>query len=463
MQKCPECGGNMRDGQRKCRHCGHRIERQEQEKTMTRATKESNSTSNLNIRKIIPLGIAFFIIVLLIIIFFLVRNYNSPEAQSEILINAIDNNDTQKLSTLLSSQNNSVDENEATAYIKYIKKEVGMKKFVTDVNNKITNLNKSSTKEAGFVTAKNGEKVLRISKNGRRYFLFDNMSFTAPTKEAIVKPKDDTTYKFKSEDKQKTVVADKNKTTSLGKFIPGDYVLDAKKEMENGQFSGQLKFNFNDSNNETIDVSEDFNEAYIQVDLNGASNIDKNTVKVKINDKTLKYKKDKSYGPYPKTQEVTISAEGQAKKKTFKSSATTVKTDNLRDNTHVSLNFDKDEIEKYVEKKEKEESSFKNKVVNFFGKYTTALNSASSQNDFSVISDYLKKNSVNYKETKKDISAQNALYIQQPQITDIVRIGKTFYVTGQTLKTDGEYGKVNYKLEGSKDADDLKVVDYTES
>ena len=39
-----------------------------------------------------------------------------------------------------------------------------MKQFVKDVNNKITKLNKSSTKEAGFVTAKNGEKVLRISK-----------------------------------------------------------------------------------------------------------------------------------------------------------------------------------------------------------------------------------------------------------------------------------------------------------
>jgi hypothetical protein len=35
------------------------------------------------------------------------------------------------------------------------------------------------------------------------------MSFTAPTKEAIVKPKYDATYKFKSDDKQKTVTAEK--------------------------------------------------------------------------------------------------------------------------------------------------------------------------------------------------------------------------------------------------------------
>ena len=94
----------------------------------------------------------------------MVRNFNSPEAQSEILINAIENNDTQKLSTLLSSQNNSVDENEATAYIKYIKKEVGMKQFVKDVNSKITKLNKSSTKEAGFVTAKMVRRYCELVK-----------------------------------------------------------------------------------------------------------------------------------------------------------------------------------------------------------------------------------------------------------------------------------------------------------
>ncbi|SUM34634.1 Uncharacterised protein [Staphylococcus gallinarum] len=36
-------------------------------------------------------------------------------------------------------------------------------------------------------------------------------------------------------------------------------------------------------------------------------------------------------------------------------------------------------------------------------------------------------------------------------------------MTGQTFKANGEYGNVNYELEGSKDADDLKVVNYSES
>ena len=128
MQKCPKCGGNIRIGQRRCSHCGYRIESTSNEK-MTRTSKENKKTVNSKARKIIPWGIAAFIIILLVIIFILLKNFNSPEAQSEILINAVDNNDTQKLSTLLSTQNNSVDENEAKAYIKYIKKEVGMKQY----------------------------------------------------------------------------------------------------------------------------------------------------------------------------------------------------------------------------------------------------------------------------------------------------------------------------------------------
>lgn len=461
MRRCPKCGGNMRDKQSKCGHCGYEVTDNHSEQ-LTRSLKDNKKSANIKARKIIPWGIAFFIIILLIIIFFLLKNFNSPEAQSELLINAVDNNDTQKLSTILSTQNNSVDETEATAYIKYIKNEVGMDNFVKDVNQKIKKLNESETKEADFVTAKNGENVLRVSKNGRRYLIFDNMSFTAPTKEAIVKPKYDATYKFKSDDKQKTVTAEKNKATAIGKFIPGDYLLETKKETANGQFDGQLKFNFNNSNNETIDVSEDFNEAYIQVELSGASEIDKDTVKVKINDKTYDYAKAKEIGPYPKTNDITVSAEGEAKKKTFKSAETTVKTDNLKDKTKVTLNFDDDEIQSYVNKKEKEENSFRNKVTNFFGNFTTAMNSAHSQSDFSLVSSYLKKNTDNYKSTKSDVNSNRLFFIQQPQITEIIKQGNTFYVTGQALKENGQYGEVDYQLQGDGDADNLKVVKYSE-
>ncbi len=37
----------------------------------------------------------------------------------------------------------------------------------------------------------------------------------------------------------------------------------------------------------------------------------------------------------------------------FKSAETTVKTDNLKDKTKVTMNFDSDKIKEYVEKKER--------------------------------------------------------------------------------------------------------------
>src|SRR5699024_6218955 len=156
--------------------------------------------------------------ILVLVIFILLKNSNAAEAQAEILVNAVYINVTQKTSTLLSTHNISVDDNQAKAYNKYIINEVAMKELVKEINKKVTEINDSNTNEEDYVTAKNGEKVLRISKNGQRYLIFDNMSFTAPTKEAIVKPKYDTTYQFKANDKQRTVHAEKNKTTVLGEF-----------------------------------------------------------------------------------------------------------------------------------------------------------------------------------------------------------------------------------------------------
>lgn len=51
-----------------------------------------------------------------------------------------------------------------------------------------------------------GNNYLRVSKNGTRLLIFDNMSYTAPTKKAIVKPKLDTKYEFKDGGKRKQLL-----------------------------------------------------------------------------------------------------------------------------------------------------------------------------------------------------------------------------------------------------------------
>lgn len=463
MRQCPNCKRDVEDSKHQCPHCGFQLYGKRTNKNNDKSEEKSgNKTTLTKAQKVIPWGIAGFIIILLIIIFFLLRNFNSPDAQSKILLNAVENNDTQKLSTLLSTKENNVDDTEAAQYIKYIKKEVGLKRFSTEVKSKIKNLNESDNKVSSNILANNGDSVLKITKNGTRYLFFDNMNFTAPTKEAVVKPNYKTTYLFKSDGKQKKFIAEKNQKTSLGKFIPGEYILDAKKKMSNGQFIGQLKFDFRDSDSGTVNVNEDFNEAYINVDLNGAKNIDKKSVKVKINDKTFNYKKGQSIGPFPQTKSLTVSAEGKAKKKTFKSAKTTVIPDNLKEDTQVSVEFDDDEINKYVKKKEKESSSFSDKISKFLTKFTSAHNKADNKGEFALVSPLLKKDSDSYKSIKKSVDSDDKLKLNQPQITDVVKKGKQFYVTATSLKDNGEYEKSDYQLEGTNKANDLKLVKYDE-
>lgn len=67
----------------------------------------------------------------------------------------------------------------------------------------------------------------------------------------------------------------------------------------------------------------------------------------------MSYSNSKEYGPYPKTKDITISATGKAKGKKFSSETKTISADDLKNNTTVTLNFESDKINSYVEKKEK--------------------------------------------------------------------------------------------------------------
>ena len=57
----------------------------------------------------------------------------------------------------------------------------------------------------------------------------------------------------------------------------------------------------------------------------------------------------------------------------------------------MTLNFESDKINSYVEKKEKEENSLKNKLTEFFSGYSMAINSAFNMNNFDFISSYFKR------------------------------------------------------------------------
>ncbi|MBE9411759.1 hypothetical protein IM158_14055, partial [Staphylococcus epidermidis] len=343
-------------------------------------------------------------------------------------------------------------------YINYVKKEVGIKKYIRDINNTVDKLNKSNSSVASYIQTKSGQDVLKISKNGTKYLIFDNMSFTAPTKKPIIKPKVETKYEFRTSGKKKTVIAEANKNTPLGEFIPGTYHLPAKKITENGTFNGHLNFDFRESHSETVDVAEDYDQSFINIKFKGASKLSDKSEKVQINDRTFTYSHSKEFGPYPKTKDITISATGKAKGKTFSSETKTISADDLKDNTKVTLEFDSDKINSYVEKKEKEENSLKNKLTEFFTGYATAMNSAFNMNDFNFISSYFKKNSSIYTSMKSNFQNRTNVTMISPQVLSVHRNGHTVRTTIQHIDHIGNYINKDYELEIDNDDSNMQLV-----
>ena len=154
MKQCPYCGQELNKSDRQCSNCGNMIPKEK-----NKATSSSQSEqSNLKFKKFIPWVIIIFIIILIGIVFILLKNFNSPEAQTKILVNAIDNNDAQKVATLISTKDVPVDDEEASVYIQYIKDEVGMMKFIHDVKHTTDKLNKSNH-DSAYIQTKTDKNV----------------------------------------------------------------------------------------------------------------------------------------------------------------------------------------------------------------------------------------------------------------------------------------------------------------
>ncbi|MEJ7541420.1 TcaA NTF2-like domain-containing protein [Staphylococcus intermedius] len=421
------------------------------------AAQSSSSNNNKrppSLKKVIPIAIVSFIIILLIILFLLLRNFNSPEAQAKILINAVNNEDAAKVSNLLSSKENKVGRQEASTYIQYIKNEVGMKLFEKEVYDTVDGLN-HETAVASYIKTREGQDVLRISKNGRRYLVFDNLSFLAPTKQAVVKPKEKATFEFDSDGSQKKVVAEAGQSVSLGQFIPGSYAIDTVKTTDRGTYEGQLKFDFVNSKNETIPVTEDFKSSQVKVSLKNANALDH--IKVVINGEKIAQNKDDTYGPFPVNQDIQVYAEGEAYDHTFKTDTKVIKKDEVQSENNITVSFDKDEIEKYRETKEKETLS---KIKDFFKKYTSSLNDAYKNRDFDLVSKYLKEDTTNYDAMRANVTSQNQQQFKDPEVTDVSRNDDYYSVTVEKEDAQGRTIHSQYLLDGDQSANHLKIVNY---
>ncbi|MDU6765127.1 MAG: hypothetical protein E6445_09170, partial [Staphylococcus sp.] len=206
----------------------------------------------------------------------------------------------------------------------------------------------------------------------------------------------------------------------------------------------------------TVDVNENFNEAALKVKLKGKSDLDKNTLKVTINDKEMKYDASKIYGPYPQNKDISVSATGMVKDKTFTSTSKTIKAKDLGNINSAILDFDEDKISDYVSKKTEEESILRVTLEPFFNQYAYALNNAINQQHFDIISPFLKNKSDAYIDIKNHLS--DSKHFEFSQLLSATQSGDIIKAKVQQINQREEIEYVTYEIEENKDNGILQII-----
>lgn len=380
MKYCSNCGQPLREGVKVCTNCGKPVHQSKSNSANTQHDHNQNQHNqrrqdmheqhsnqgynNYNQQGYAPrhdqqprkgdnkktwiiIAVIAVLLIALIVAFSLLKNQFSPEKQASNIAQAIKKDDEKALAKEVTTQNDQkLSQEEARAYLNYIKTE-------DDLNNVGSNVEQSAKeiKDNRFNNLSvdaNGNNVLNISKDGKKFLFFDNYTFNVPQKSVSIYPSSsgDITYEYNGKKRATTVSEDEEKT--LGTFPIGDYNLKATKDIDGKKFKGALMINMSDSNI----AYESFKQKRFTVSVDGGYML--NNVKIYANDKEIGSEtSSETYGPYDPDEEVTVYAQGTYEGKTFKSDSVNVTSagDDDDDVTDVTVTFDDDEIDNYIDDK----------------------------------------------------------------------------------------------------------------
>ena len=355
MKYCSNCGQPLREGVKVCTNCGTPVNQHHQSHSQPQYRQTSNHhapTHNGNKKTWIIISIVAVIIIALIALFLILKSQLSPEKQASQIAHAIKQDDAKALSKEVTSGNSHLSEEEARAYLNYIKEEDDL----THVGNSIEqttkevkdNYYKNSSVDA------NGNNILNISKDGKKYLFFDNYQFDVPhySINLLASNNGKVTYQFN--DEKHTITVNENEEKKLGTFPIGNYNLKATKNMDGKKFNGAIVIYMSD---DTSNAYESFKQKRFNVFVDGAYMLD--NVKIYANGKQIgDESSSETYGPYDPDEDVVVHAEGSYEGKTFKSNSVNVASASEDDGgvTDVDLKFDEDEIDKYVDEDIKSDS-----------------------------------------------------------------------------------------------------------
>lgn len=366
---------------------------------------EEEKDSNKSKKKIFVISIIAILVILLIAAIILFYRNNSSMSDINKFDNAVKDNDYKTVSYMLSDNETKISELEAKQFIQYVSKDENKSKYNKEIQEiKQSVKNKDNDTKKGSITDKNNKPIIDVSQDGKKFFILDKVDFKANKFNVYVEEYNNKAiYNYKLDKSIKTV-AEPNQYTKLGSFFVGYYKLNATKTIKDtgndGELNGNLSFNTDNKDKKNRIVANDnFNQSWFKANLSNAGELDKNTLKLYINDKEVDYKKGMIYGKLSNQSKVKVYAKGSVYNKTFKTNTILVDRNNERKPQKIQLKFNKKEVSKHV----KGYKDIEDKSKEFINKYIKDLNKAYKKSDPIYIENHFDKDTDIYKQAKKDI------------------------------------------------------------
>lgn len=418
------------------------------EQELTRANKKENKRSKTKL----ILTIIFVALILLIgTLFYFSKNLFSEESQIKDFKRGVVNKDYNEVKSYLDNNSHKVTEEEAKNFINYIHEKRGIENFERDINNITKNLDKKNqSSNLGVIYGEKNQKIININKNGKRFLLFDKVSFSPVYHKVYIQDINNSEYQFKNNGKETTVKTEPKNLTSIGNFIAGDYNIKAKKKINGETIYGQLNINTVNNKKEKI-AKQDFNQTTLKAHIENEDILKDKNLYLNINGDNYKYSNNKTYGYFSLEKPIKIYGTAKIGEKKMKTNVEYVQDKDR----NIDLAFKSNEINEYL-KEEKE----KKKASDFMSDYVEALNSAYESKEFGIVSKYFVADSKASNHIKKMVNGNNKFKYESPKVVAFKK--EKSYISVDLIKKDnnGNSVKSRYKLKHDNKKDNFKIKEY---
>lgn len=426
-----------------------------------RKPDEENTKKSRKKPIIISIILLLIIMVMVSIIYFLIEK-NNASGQVDNFQAAVDNNNYNELSKTLSNNEESISKTQAKYFVEYIKKPENYSKFKKEIKHIKRNINddKSYNTNLGELTDSNKKNIVTVKKNGRKYFVLDNITFKPHLYDAYVQEYDNEGVYNYNIGKDMTTSVDKHNWGSVGKFFVGRYSIDTEKSIKesliSGKVNGQLIINTDNRNSKDQIIADDsFRQLWFKIVLSNNELLDNKSIKLHLNDKETEYKANKIYGKYPVSNNLSIYATGKYDGKEFKTKTIKVERNHDKHAQKLKLVFNKNEITKYKAETDK----MKNNVKDFMNDYVKKLNKAYDKHDYSKVDKYIEPNSKLEKQLLKRMKDKQEVQYSEQKVMTINRENDNIKVIMEKQLKDRKI-KSEYILKPKHNKKDFEIINY---